>query len=41
MQSVADVEDDGAPVSAAHDQMLLLRASLPVRFGGLGLRPVS
>ena len=34
-------KEDGAPVSAVTREQLLLRASLPIRVGGLGLRPVS
>ena len=40
-QSESEHKQDGAPVSAVTREQLLLRMSLPIRLGGLGLRPVS
>ena len=40
-QAEIEHKEDGAPVSAVTREQLLLRASLPIRLGGLGLRPVS
>lgn len=34
-------KSDDAPVAAVSRDQLLLRASLPIRLGGVGLRPVS
>jgi hypothetical protein len=40
-QGEIEHKEDGAPVSAVTREQLILRASLPIRLGALGLRPVS